>query len=154
LTVSLEKKLAPTSTVELDADMLELIDCTYTLERYMKLSSQSISKNYHVSERALHMLGLIYAGCTRPGQLIEYMGILPSAVTFETDKLVAAKLIRRERDPGDRRAVHLALTPKGRRVRDKTIVMTKELLRPRLDRLTPEGRRAFLESFRTVADGA
>ena len=48
-----------------------------------------------------------------PGQLAEEMGLSSGAMTNRLDRLETAGLIRRQRDPSDRRAIEVELTDAG-----------------------------------------
>lgn len=53
----------------------------------------------------------------RMGELARLMLMLPSTVTSAADRLEQGGLAQRTRDPQDRRAFRLQLTPKGRNLR-------------------------------------
>jgi DNA-binding MarR family transcriptional regulator len=69
-------------------------------------------------ERALRMI-------TRSGEplrmteLADKLGVVPRSVTTVVDALEAAGLVRREIDPGNRRAIRLHLTDRGVAVREE-----------------------------------
>jgi DNA-binding MarR family transcriptional regulator len=69
-------------------------------------------------ERALRMI-------TRSGEplrmteLADKLGVVPRSVTTVVDALEAAGLVRREIDPGNRRAIRLHLTERGVAVRQE-----------------------------------
>ncbi|PRY26161.1 MarR family transcriptional regulator [Aliiruegeria haliotis] len=88
----------------------------------MNLDDQPMSK----SER--HML--VHLGVPRRmGQMAEDLYTLPSAVTAIADSLEARGLLLRERDPEDRRAWQLRLTPDGEEARHRLIDKTGALFR-------------------------
>lgn len=62
--------------------------------------------------RALRMIAA--EGPLRPGALAERLRVAPRSVTEVVDALVERDLVRREPDPGDRRAMTLTLTDPGR----------------------------------------
>jgi DNA-binding MarR family transcriptional regulator len=105
-----------------------------------------------LTERGLYILELVQAGLDRPSRLIEYFDVLPSTITFETDKLVAAGLMLRQPDPQDRRVVRLRLTPAGRTVHRETTQAINSVLRPRLDALHPDELKQLLALFHKVVD--
>ncbi len=111
-------------------------------------SLRDLSQDYSLSERGLHILGLVYVGLDQPGKLVKYLGVPPSSITFETDKLVAARLLIRLPNPTDRRGIRLSLTDQGRDVHRQAIKEVTDVLKPRFDAI-PEGKR---EDFvRTLA---
>ncbi|ACB74219.1 MarR family winged helix-turn-helix transcriptional regulator [Opitutus terrae] len=56
-----------------------------------------------------------------PADLAAHTSGTRSAVTEALDQLAAAGLVQRERDTGDRRVIHVHLTPKGRGAADEAI---------------------------------
>jgi DNA-binding MarR family transcriptional regulator len=74
--------------------------------------------------------------------LAERLGIDASYVTTIADQLEERGLIERQPHPTDRRVKSLALTPEGRRLRDR---LTDELWAdvPMLDALSPDERQAL-----------
>ncbi|MFE7378828.1 TetR family transcriptional regulator [Streptomyces zhihengii] len=75
------------------------------------------------------------------GEVAARQGVGAGGLTQHADRLEAAGLIRRERDAGDRRIVHLCLTPEGGELADRVRAVRdaqeEELLAP----LGPEDRR-------------
>lgn len=68
------------------------------------------------------------------GEVAARQGVGAGGLTQHADRLEAAGLIRRERDAGDRRIVHLCLTPEGRELADRVRAVRdareEELLAP------------------------
>ena len=63
------------------------------------------------------MLGsLILGECDSPGELSSGLEVSTGAMTNRLDRLEEAGLIRRVRDPDDRRGVKIELTDAGKRV--------------------------------------
>ena len=134
----------------LDPDIVAVMRLSTNLQR---LSSRSLKGHWRergLSERGLFMLELVYAGLDRPSRLMEYFDVLPSTITFETEKLVTAGLMVREPDPSDRRVVRLSLTEEGEAIHRETMAAINASLKPRLERLTPEELRAFLATFQKI----
>jgi MarR family transcriptional regulator for hemolysin len=59
----------------------------------------------------LPLLYLNRAGSVRQGELADYLGLDRSSVVRLIDTLAAQGLVRRQDDPGDRRARRIVLTP-------------------------------------------
>jgi DNA-binding MarR family transcriptional regulator len=55
-------------------------------------------------------------GAMRPSALSEHLHITPRSVTELVDTLQERGLVSRDKDPGDRRATIVALTPEGERL--------------------------------------
>lgn len=66
--------------------------------------------------RLMHLLA--HSGGHPLGRLAQFLGVSEPAASQLVDSLVRAKLIRREPDTHDRRAIHLTLRPKGKRLVD------------------------------------
>ncbi len=65
----------------------------------------------------------------RMGALAEDMHVLPSTLTAIADRLEGAGLIRRQRDPDDRRAWLLDMTDKGRALQSRIMGLSTEMFR-------------------------
>ena len=136
----------------LDPDVTELMRVSTDLQRATTRQLRNLWRSKKLSERGLFILELVNAGLDRPSRLIEYFDVLPSTITFETDKLVAAGLIIRESLPTDRRVVRLSLTRAGRAAHCETTDALNGVLRPRLDALAPGELESFLATFRRIVD--
>jgi DNA-binding MarR family transcriptional regulator len=131
----------------LGEDVQALVHAIYDMDKLLRAGVRDLEKKYSISSRGLHILGLISLGFNRPNQLVQQLSVLPSVVTFETDKLENAKLIRREHDKQDRRAIILSLTQKGDGVRNQAVARTRELLRARIERISPARFQGLLDTF-------
>lgn len=69
--------------------------------------------------RALRLTGAPYR--LSPGQLAERSKLSSGAMTNRLDRLEQAGLVKRLPDPADRRALHVELTPAGRKLWDRFI---------------------------------
>ena len=148
-------QLAPRTSIDggtsvLDPAIIDVMRLSADLQRLTTRQHKTLWRKKGLSERGLYMLELVHAGLNRPSRLIEYFDVLPSTITFETDKLVASGLMVRESLPSDRRVVHLSLTDEGRAVHAEVTAALNALLIPRLRRLPPEELQAFLETFRKI----
>ena len=141
---------ASSATVQLDTDVKTVMRLSADLQRSSSRALKRAWREKGVSERALYILELVNAGLDRPSKLIEYFDVLPSTVTFETDKLVAAGLIRRENLPTDRRVVQLRLTPAGEAVHRDMTETLNAFLGPKLAVLPPDELKAFIASFEKI----
>lgn len=136
----------------LDPDVTDLMALSANLQRATSRRMRHLWRTRKLSERGLFILELVNAGLDRPSRLIEYFDVLPSTITFETDKLVGAGLLVRESVPDDRRVVRLRLTEEGRAVHRDTTEAINAVLRPRLDALTPDEAASFLATFHKIID--
>lgn len=99
--------------------------------------------------RCLHVLSR-EAPCTM-GDLSRHLGVRPSTACELIDALVKAKMVSRESDPHDRRAVRLKLAPKGRRLKDKHRAHRLLRLRDVIEKLSVEERRAIVGALETLS---
>ncbi|MFS4580553.1 MarR family winged helix-turn-helix transcriptional regulator [Phaeobacter sp. C3_T13_0] len=75
-----------------------------------------------------HVLARLRNPC-RMGELARMLQTVPSSVTTAADRLEAQGLIQRSRDPQDRRAWLLSLTPEGTAKRDQLVEAMSGLFR-------------------------
>ncbi|MEU9322614.1 MarR family transcriptional regulator [Streptomyces canus] len=73
-----------------------------------------------------------------------------AALTNRIDRLVARGLVTRESVPGDRRSLHIALTPEGRDLVDRTVEGHVQNQRRILAGLTPADREDLTRVLRTL----
>jgi DNA-binding MarR family transcriptional regulator len=136
----------------LDPEVAELMALSANMQRATSRSLRNLWRTLKLSERGLYILELVNAGLDRPSRLIEYFDVLPSTITFETDKLAAAGLLVREPDPTDRRVVRLSLTDAGRAVHAETTEAINSVLRPALAGLSADDRARFFAVFHQIVD--
>ena len=135
-----------------NVDINEVIRLDNRLRRAIARQFRTLWRSRKLSERGMFILGLVNSGVDRPSRLIEHFDVLPSTITFETDKLVTSGLLTRESDPSDRRVVRLSLTEEGRTLHRETVETVNAFLRPALGRLTPEELEQFLSLFHKIVD--
>ncbi len=99
--------------------------------------------------RCLHVLSR-EAPCTM-GDLSRHLGVRPSTACELVDALVKAKMVSRESDLHDRRAVRLTLAPKGRRIKDKHRATRLARLRGVIETLSAKERRAIVGALETLS---
>jgi DNA-binding MarR family transcriptional regulator len=114
---------------------------------------RGLSRRFAVSERAdVACCGMTVAqaaaldalraeGPLRLGDLGRRLGITPSTLSRNLERLVARGLVTRAADPRDSRAAAAALTPAGRRAAARVARQDEAFARSVLERL-PAGRRA------------
>ncbi|WP_026875826.1 MarR family winged helix-turn-helix transcriptional regulator [Jiangella gansuensis] len=84
--------------------------------------------------------------------LADAIGADRSRVIPVLDELQERGLITRRPDPSDRRVRLVAITPAGRRVRERTRAEVQRAEGELLDQLPPADRQAFLRSLRVLSD--
>jgi DNA-binding MarR family transcriptional regulator len=140
------------SRPRLDPEVADLMRLSADLQRATSRQLRDLWRTRKLSERGIFILELVNAGLDRPSRLIEYFDVLPSTITFETDKLAAAGLLVREADPTDRRVVRLSLTDAGRAVHAETTQAINALLEPVLANLAAEDRERFFSLYHRLVD--
>lgn len=138
--------------VGLDPDIIAVMRLSADLQRASSRHLKSLWREKGLTERGLFILALVNAGLDRPSRLIEYFDVLPSTITFETEKLVTAGLLVRESLPTDRRVVQLSLTKQGQAVHREMADSLNAFLRPRLRQLAPGELAQFLETFGKIVE--
>lgn len=71
-------------------------------------------------------------------------------MTKQLDQLEARNLVTRERDPGDRRALHVVLTKEGRELIDTALTVHIENEHKALASLSPTERRVTVDALRNL----
>jgi DNA-binding MarR family transcriptional regulator len=87
-------------------------------------------------------------------ELADFLGVTASTMSLNLKRLEVAGLVRRTRDPADRRVMNVLLTDAGVRVRDSTQRVDPERVAALLDRLRPEERSRVVKALARLADAA
>jgi DNA-binding MarR family transcriptional regulator len=88
--------------------------------RQLRHQTQRALAPWDVTPSQARALGVLTRhGPMRLGALSEYLRIAPRSATEVVDALVEAHLVERRPDPGDRRAILVALTSRGEEVAAK-----------------------------------
>jgi DNA-binding MarR family transcriptional regulator len=140
----------PVEPAGLTDGVKEFLRIATDAHRAVNRQLKQFSRRTRLTQRGLHILGLVADGLDRPGLLIEHFDVLPSTITTETDKLVAAGLLVRKAHPSDRRIVHLELTERGRGLEREAMALINAMFEPRLGKLDPEQLALCLDAMRRV----
>jgi len=93
---------------------------------------------------------LLREGPLRLGSLGRRLGVTPSTLSRNVERLEAAALVRRAADPRDARSSRVSLTPKGRAAARELGRQEVVFARQVLDRLPEERREAVAAAFRDL----
>lgn len=93
-------------------------------------------------------------GPLRVSELATLLGVVPRSATSVVDELETAGAVRREPDPGDRRATLVVLTESGREVLDRWAEVRRAGMAHLLDRLTPEDQAELVRLLSALAEAA
>jgi DNA-binding MarR family transcriptional regulator len=104
-----------TSSVASDAEARRLRTVIAAIVRRFQLAARAdLACCGMTVSQAATLESLDRQGGMTLGELGRELGIAPSTVTRNIDRLVERGLVRRERSPGDRRSSRAVLTPDGR----------------------------------------
>jgi DNA-binding MarR family transcriptional regulator len=79
---------------------------------------------------------------------------LPSTITSETDRLVAAGLLERHAHPTDRRISMLALTVRGHKVREEALAVLNQTFRSRLDKVRSKNLQVCIDTLHAIMENS
>ena len=86
--------------------------------------------------------------------LAKHMGVTPSTMSLNVDRLEKAGYVRRERDRQDARRIELRLTDSGTRLKEQQQPLAPELIGALLKQLKPEERADALRGLNLLAKAA
>ncbi|MFC4595848.1 MarR family winged helix-turn-helix transcriptional regulator [Sphingobium tyrosinilyticum] len=133
------------------AQLFEVISFTTALQSDIGWALRDLWEDSKLTGRSLFIIGLIYSGVDRPRQLADYFDVLPSTMTFELNKLLAEKLLTRERVAGDGRSLQLKLTKAGEALHRKMMATIDAFMKERVSVLAPGELENFLLIGRKIA---
>jgi len=89
---------------------------------------------------------------TMVGELAEHHGVTASTMSLTLKRLESAGLVRRDRDPADRRVTNVRLTAAGLRVRDARTILDPDRVDRVLTSMDPARRRDALWGLRLLVE--
>lgn len=114
----------------LDARTEGVVDRIRLIERYIGRTHDETLEQFGLNWGEVRVLGsLRYGGApyqSTPGRLAKQLDLSSGAMTARLDKMEAAGLIRRLRDPSDRRGVLVELTDHGMTIHEESIALQVE----------------------------
>jgi DNA-binding MarR family transcriptional regulator len=120
------------------------------LQRRKTITGEELSTAELTAPQAIALRVLVREGPCRMGALAEALGVTVATASRTVDALAARKLVRRERDPADARAVRVVATAIGKRehlIRRRRFVTALSRL---ADDLSEHERRQLVESLETL----
>ena len=117
------------------------------MPRFGRIAWQAAQQCGMASPERGRLLWVIGDKPVRAGLVAQQLKLSAGAVTELVEGLVGEGLVRRDADPDDRRAVVLALTSEGRRVRERYELAASSAVAQVLGRLTPPQRRRLRAAF-------
>jgi DNA-binding MarR family transcriptional regulator len=91
---------------------------------------------------------------TMVGELADAMGVTPSTMSLNLKRLEERGLVRRSRDPEDRRVMNVRLTAEGSAVRDAAELVDPDRVDALLGVLSPQRRRRAVDGLAMLAEAA
>ena len=134
-------KITPNSDLSLARAVLAV------MPRFGRIAWQAAQQCGMTSPERGRLLWVIGDKPVRAGLVAQQLKLSAGAVTELVEGLVGEGLVRRDADPDDRRAVVLALTSEGRRVRERYELAASSAVAQVLGRLKPPQRRRLRAAF-------
>jgi DNA-binding MarR family transcriptional regulator len=125
---------------------LRLLSCTTTIERHMR---ERLRVRFDTTLPRFDMMAQLNREPRglKMSELSRRLMVTGGNVTGLTDQLVAEGLVVRRGIPGDRRAYHVRLTPKGKRQFDAMAVEHERWVIELLDEISKKERTVLFESL-------
>jgi DNA-binding MarR family transcriptional regulator len=118
---------------------------------FMSCEDQVFAEQKLTTERYLVLaLTRLSDGHARPADLAKWLGRSPNSVSMLVDRMVKARLIRRTRSRGDRRALRLIVTSKGENALEPATVAGLDFIRKVLSPLSNEDKHTFARLLETT----
>ena len=113
---------------------------------------QDVSREHDLTPQQSVMMCAIIRGPAGMAELTDYLHIEKSTLTGLVDRAERRGLVARSQDPRDRRAVQVALTPRGREVVTEFQQAITKTLTEQLDDLPASVRRQLQTALPMIAD--
>jgi DNA-binding MarR family transcriptional regulator len=116
-----------------------------------------IREGVHVNRTALSVLATLRSGPRRITDLAAVEFISQPGMTALVSRLEDEGWVERRPDPSDRRVVNVAITKEGEGMLEEALAMRTEVLRRRIEPLSPGDRRslgAAVVALRKLVDGS
>ena len=139
---------------DLDVSPLEILSRVTRLARHLDIARKAAFSDVGLEIwefdvlAALRRAGDPYA--LSPGQLGNQTMVTSGTITNRVDRLEERGLVRRERDPSDRRGVRVVLTDKGRTVVDEALTDLLDRERQLLEDLSATEQTSLANMLRTL----
>lgn len=139
----------PHGVTEPEATLDRLLEVVALMESDMQtqLSARGLT------QARTHVLWVLRADrAVHQRELADAVGVTPRTMTGLVDGLESTGFVERNPDPGDRRAVHVTLTAKGREAADWLATSHAELADTLFGEMTPARYRCFSAGLTEVRD--
>lgn len=144
---------APGGPEELDAIVSAVLVASRALVAVSAQSLTDVEDTVTLTQfRTLVVLSTL--GETRLNALADRLGVGASSALRTVDRLLAAELVTRHENPQDRRAVAIALTPRGRRLVDTVTERRREAIADIVGQMPVARRRGLVAALTAFAEAA
>jgi len=133
------------------SDIVDFLGAVSDVQRMISAYALPVAAEYKISERGLGIIFLVHAGLDRPGALSDYLNVLPSTITSDIDKLVAAGMLRRVPSPTDRRVTRIEVTRRGADVQRESLRRLHEFFRATVAGVALEELHACIATLRKLS---
>jgi DNA-binding MarR family transcriptional regulator len=114
--------------------------------------TQPVAWRHALGQRGFAIMGAMVRGIKQPGPLAAELGIGPSLLTAELQRLSEARMITRDHHPEDARRVRLELTDKGLQLVRDTEDALRSAISPMLKEYSVAERAIFLEILQRLGN--
>jgi DNA-binding MarR family transcriptional regulator len=122
-----------------DGDIVDFLGAVADVQRMISTHALPVAAEYAIS------------GLDRPGALSDYLNVLPSTITSDVDKLVAADMLRRVPSPTDRRVTRIEVTRRGAAVQRESLRRLAEFFRATVAGVALAELHACIETLRKLS---
>lgn len=133
--------------------MIAFLGAAFDVHRVVAGLLLPVARQYQLTERTLSIIVLTHAGLDRPGLLVDYLGVLPSTISSDVDKLVGAGLLRRVPSPTDRRVTRLEVTQAGIDLEQRVLEELHTHFSARVAGVSIEELRACVDTLHKISGG-
>jgi DNA-binding MarR family transcriptional regulator len=138
-------------TARTQTTMEELVSHMFIMGRLMRDKMHKKANNGQCTLLEFETLKYVKdAGRPHMRDVAKNFHVTPPAATLLIDALVKARLLARVLDPKDRRAVRVAITPKGRQLLDRGITNKVREMKKIFGVLTPAERTHFVAALKKI----
>ncbi|MDQ0176954.1 MarR family winged helix-turn-helix transcriptional regulator [Bacillus chungangensis] len=121
----------------------------FATKRISTMISEYVLEDMSIEQYAL-LRKLFFSKSLRSSELADIFYVNKSAITVKVEKLVKRGLVKRNRDPNDRRNVYLSLTEEGVKLYEQLERKIEQFVGNYLSDLTHEELESFLDLYEKI----
>lgn len=139
---------------DLDVSPLEVLSRVSRIDRQVDILRRAAFAEFELEPWEFDVLAALRrageAATLSPGQLSSQTLVTSGTITNRVDRLERRALVRRERDPDDRRGISVVLTDEGRQLVDRALASWLERERTLLAGLPAQDQAALADMLRVI----